>query len=66
MAEQNNNQRRSRRQQPVDNTYGHLPPQALEVENAVLGALMIDKDAYAIVCELLYPESFYDPRHQMI
>ena len=48
------------------NTYGHLQPQAPEVERAVLGALMIDKDAYAIVCETLYPESFYEPRHQKI
>ena len=66
MAEQdNNNRRRVRRQQPLDNTYGHLQPQALDVEKAVLGALMIDKDAYAIVCEMLYPESFYEPRNQM-
>ncbi len=64
--QENNNRRRQRRQMPVDNTFGHLPPQALEIENAVLGALMIDKDAYAIVCELLYPDSFYDPRHQKI
>ena len=66
MAEQENNRKRPRRQMPLDPTYGHLPPQALEVENAVLGALMIDKDAYAVVCEILHPESFYDPRHQMI
>ena len=67
MAEQDNNtRRRPRKQQPVDNTYGHLQPQALEVEKAVLGALMIDKDAYAIVCETLYPESFYEPRNQMV
>ncbi len=67
MAEQdNNNRRRVRRQQPLDNTYGHLQPQALDVEKAVLGALMIDKDAYAIVCEMLYPESFYEPRNQMV
>ena len=67
MAEQdNNNRRRTRRQQPVDNTYGHLQPQALEVEKAVLGALMIDKDAYAVVCEILRPESFYEPRNQMV
>ena len=50
----------------MDNTYGHLPPQALEVERAVLGALMIDKDAYAVVCETLRPESFYEPRNQMV
>ena len=67
MAEQeNNNRRRARKPQPVDTTYGHLQPQALEVERAVLGALMIDKDAYAVVCEILRPESFYEPRNQMI
>ena len=63
----NNSQRRARRTpQPIDNTYGHLQPQAIDVEQAVLGALMIDKDAYAVVCELLYPESFYEPRNQKI
>ena len=56
--QENNNRKRQRRQMPLDPTYGHLPPQALEVEDAVLGALMIDKDAYAIVCEWLHPESF--------
>ncbi len=67
MAEQENNRpRRPRKAAPVDNTYGHLQPQALDVERAVLGALMIDKDAYAVVCEILYPESFYEPRNQKI
>jgi replicative DNA helicase len=36
------------------------------MEKAVLGALMIDKDAYEIVCEILRPESFYEPRNQMV
>jgi len=67
MPEQNtSNRRQSRKQQPVDNTYAHLQPQALEVERAVLGALLIDKDAYAVVCETLRPESFYEPRNQMV
>ena len=65
MAEQTNN-RRSNPAQPLDPTLGHLQPQALEIEKAVLGALMIDKDAYAIVCEILRPESFYEPRNQMV
>ena len=51
---------------PVDNTYAHLQPQALDVERAVLGALMIDRDAYTIVCEILRPESFYEKRNQLI
>ena len=67
MAEQKDNaRRRARRPQPVENTYGHLQPQALEMEKAVLGALMIDKEAYGVVCETLRPESFYEPRNQMV
>ncbi len=66
MPDQNNNGRRGNRQQPIDNNYAHLQPQALEVERAVLGALLIDKDAYAVICEMLYPESFYEPRNQYI
>ncbi|MCR5159507.1 MAG: replicative DNA helicase [Prevotella sp.] len=65
MADNNTNHRTSR-QQPVDNNYTHLQPQALEVERAVLGALLIDKDAYAVVCEMLSPESFYEPRNQLV
>ena len=48
------------------NPYAHLQPQALEVERAVLGALMNDRDAYAVVCEILTPESFYEQRNQLI
>ena len=61
-----NNQRRQRRTQQTDNTYAHVQPQATEIERAVLGALMIDKDAYTVVCEMLYPESFYEPRNQKV
>ena len=51
----------------IDNaSYAHLQPQALEVERAVLGALMNDRDAYAVVCEILSPESFYEQRNQLI
>ena len=45
---------------------GKLPPQAKELEEAVLGGLMLEKDAYSIVSDILTPESFYDPVHQMI
>ena len=46
--------------------YGHLQPQAVEFEEAVLGALMIEKDAYSLVSEILRPESFYERRNQLI
>ncbi|MDR1517323.1 MAG: replicative DNA helicase [Dysgonamonadaceae bacterium] len=45
---------------------GKLPPQARELEEAVLGALMLEKDAYSIISDILKPESFYDPAHQLI
>lgn len=51
---------------PATDDFGHLQPQAVELEKAVLGALMIEKDAYSQVSEILRPESFYDPRHQLI
>ena len=43
--ENNSQRRKSQQKQPIDPTYGHIQPQAPEVEKAVLGALMIDKDA---------------------
>ena len=43
-----------------------VQPQAPEIEKAVLGALMIDRDAYMEVCNVLRAESFYEPRNQMI
>ncbi|MCS7297732.1 MAG: replicative DNA helicase [Bacteroidia bacterium] len=45
---------------------GKVVPQALEVERALLGALLIEKDAIAKVVDLLSPETFYEPRHQRI
>ncbi|WP_459995905.1 replicative DNA helicase [Prevotella dentasini] len=57
---------RRRTQAPIDNTYGHLQPQAPEIERVVLGALMIDKDAFTVVSEIIRPETFYESRHQKI
>ena len=51
---------------PIDSTYGHLQPQALDIERAVLGALMIDTEACSMVSEVLKPETFYEPRNQKI
>lgn len=67
MAQQRTNSRgRARQTQQIDSTLGHLPPQSVEIEKLVLGALMIDVDAFTVVSELLRPETFYEPRHQKI
>ena len=47
-------------------TLGKLPPQALDLEEAVLGALMIEKDALTAVVDILKPEVFYKEAHQII
>jgi replicative DNA helicase len=54
------------RQAPIDSTYGHLQPQAIDIEKVVLGALMIDKDAFSMISEIIRPETFYEPRNQKI
>ena len=56
---------RSKSVDPVSD-YGRIQPQAIELEEAVLGALMIEKDAYSLVSEILRPESFYDRKNQLI
>lgn len=58
--------RPTRSKAPIDNTYGHIQPQALDIERAVLGALMIDKDAFTVVSEMLRPDTFYEPRNQKV
>jgi len=66
MAEQTTRKTTRKNTTTIDTTYAHVQPQAREIESAVLCALMIDKDAYSVVCEMLYPESFYEPRNQKV
>jgi replicative DNA helicase len=46
--------------------YGKIPPQALDLEEAVLGAIMLEKDAILSVLDILEPVSFYKESHQQI
>lgn len=51
---------------PQMDNLGHRQPQNLEMEAAVIGAIMIEQDAYSMICEILTPDSFYDHRHRLI
>ena len=64
MTTRTNNKKQSAKQ--TDNSYSRVQPQALEVERAVLGALMIDKNAFDSISNLLCPDSFYEPRNQKV
>src|SRR5215213_2099312 len=46
--------------------YGKVPPQAKDLEEAVLGAVMLEKGAFDTVIEILKPECFYVDSHQRI
>jgi len=50
----------------INAQYGKLPPQAIEVEEAVLGALMLERDAYVTVADFIDTKSFYKEEHQKI
>ncbi len=45
---------------------GKIPPQAIDLEEAVLGAMMIDKKGVDDVIDILHPEVFYKESHQLI
>lgn len=45
---------------------GKMPPQAIDLEEVVLGALMIDKKGVDEVIDILHPDVFYKPAHQYI
>lgn len=46
--------------------FGKVPPQAKDLEEAVLGAIMLEKTAFDTVIEILRPECFYVEAHQRI
>lgn len=46
--------------------HGKLPPQAIDMEEAVLAAMMIDKKGIDAVIDILHPDAFYREQHQAI
>ncbi len=63
------NKDRKRRKSNIDlstMSFGKVPPQARELEEAVLGAIMLEKGAFDTVSEILLPECFYVEAHEHI
>ena len=64
-----NKDRKVRRKPSIDlgnMVFGKVPPQSKELEEAVLGAIMLEKSAFDTVVEILKPECFYAEAHQSI
>ena len=65
----NKDRNKTRRKSSIDLStmvYGKVPPQAKDLEEAVLGAIMLEKSAFDTVVEILKPECFYVESHQRI
>ncbi len=45
---------------------GKIPPQSIDAEMSLLGAVLIDEEVLADVSELVTPKDFYDKRHQLV
>lgn len=65
MRTQKNKPNKNNQTLPTEES-GRIQPQARELEEAILGALMIEKDAYAMISEILTIQSFYDKTHELI
>lgn len=64
-----NKDRKQKRRSSIDlgtMVYGKVPPQAKDLEEAVLGAIMLEKGAFDTIVEILKPECFYVDAHQRI
>ncbi|MBU1578493.1 MAG: replicative DNA helicase [Bacteroidetes bacterium] len=46
--------------------HGRVPPQAVDLEEVVLGAMMLEKDAVNAIIDILKPEVFYKDAHKKI
>ena len=67
MAKDYNPSRRNREAfEALTETPGNVPPQAVELEEAVLGALMLEKDSIIAVQEYVTPDAFYTEEHRTI
>jgi replicative DNA helicase len=62
----NKDRRRKRTVDLSSMMWGMVPPQARELEEAILGGLMLDKSCFETVSTILKPECFYVDGHQRI
>ena len=57
---------RANRLSMIHSGMGKLPPQALELEEALLGSILLNKESFGIASEIITSECFYKDTHQKI
>lgn len=66
MAKKQFNKKQNDDYEQILESEGRIPPQAVEIEEAVLGGMLIDRDAALMAVESLKIEDFYKPAHRHI
>ena len=69
MSDSNGYNSGSKKNNPYSDSFekeGRVPPQAIEVEQAVLGSMLIEHEAATIALQMLRAEDFYKPAHRHI
>lgn len=66
MKNQNQKSQQQFNIEQINAQYGKLPPQAVDVEEAVLGAIMLERDAIHKISPIISTEAFYKEEHQKI
>lgn len=61
-----NKSRRGKEDKVLLSDYGMLPPNDKRMEDAVIGALLIDCNAYSRICEKLIPDCFYSKENRIV
>lgn len=62
----NRRQTYTRNSDGYDQNQSRIPPQAVPLEEAVLGAAMLERDAFSVIIDIVRPESFYVEAHSLI
>lgn len=66
MPNQNGSNSHQNNAQPAQSGGGRVPPQAVEIEEAVLGSMLIEREAATIALQLLRPDDFYKPANKHV
>jgi replicative DNA helicase len=61
LPQQNKSSLKTTKSRQVGMPQAKVPPQAIELEKAILGGMLIDKRGVDEVVDLLFPEVFYLP-----
>lgn len=62
----NSNKRRPEQNAPASTSHSRIPPNTLEAEESVLGAVLLDNNSIDMVLEKITSDDFYQPRYQVL